>query len=70
MVKEWLYFPELWKEKLSNFRGKIYYRSVGDLIECKCSLQCQLGSVTGENKSSFLQSPARPDRVLEYWSLK
>lgn len=26
----------------------------------------QLGSVTGRSKSSFLQSPARPDRVSEY----
>lgn len=32
----------------------------------QCNLQCQLGSVTGENISSFPQSPARPDKVLEY----
>lgn len=58
-------FPQALRRKISNFRGKIYYCSVGDLIEWKCSLQFQLGCVAGENKGSSMHSHSgRPGRQL------
>lgn len=58
-------FPQALRRKISNFRGKSYYCSVGDLIEWKCSLQFQLGCVTGENKGSSMHCHSgRPGRQL------
>lgn len=67
-------FPQALKCKISSFRGKIYYPSVGDLIEWKYILQCQLGCVAGENKSSSMHSHSgrldrqQTDRLRYTWN--
>lgn len=58
-------FPKALKRKISDCRGRIYYHSVADLIEWKCSPAVSATMCIGKNLGSSMHSHTdRPDRHL------